>query len=583
MPLALAAPIMLMATGLSSPAGASSETAMISASSSIIVFGDAVQLTAEVTGDPSCLGPRDVELERRPSGSDAWTSIASGTTTADGSVAFSDSPQYVSRYRVSLPANGACEALVSEPVRVRVRALVGSKLVGSVPKAGACARLNLSVAPNKAGQTVLVQEATASGWTTIQRLMLNADSTARARPCFDWEDIGVVRLRARWPPQDNLNIAGTSPLLRLRITKAWWMLTLDQAIAGHSMSVSVGRDGAFLYEHDDTRPHTPASNEKLLLSMTLLSELGPGLTIPTYAAARSIRRGVVLGDLWILGRGDPGVTTTRIRRLARRIAEAGVRKVRGRVMGSTAYFSHDWWASGWRSYFPQEEIPLPSALTFEGNVSAGVNIKDPERRAAKFLTEELERRGISVAGQPGAGIPPAHLATVAMIRSSPLARILPRMNRPSNNFYAEVLGKLLGAQRVGPPGTIAKGARQIQLWAERQGVEFTLFDNSGLSYNNRVTARGILRLLWVAEDSSWGDDLRQSLAAPGQGTLEDRLQGLRVRAKTGTLTRISALSGWVWLEREHTWAEFSILSNGMPKRTASPIEDRIVTILAMYA
>jgi D-alanyl-D-alanine carboxypeptidase len=52
-----------------------------------------------------------------------------------------------------------------------------------------------------------------------------------------------------------------------------------------------------------------------------------------------------------------------------------------------------------------------------------------------------------------------------------------------------------------------------------------------------------------------------------------------VQAKTGTLKDISALSGWVWLRRKHAWAEFSIMSSGMPKYVAAPMEDRIVRIL----
>ena len=58
---------------------------------------------------------------------------------------------------------------------------------------------------------------------------------------------------------------------------------------------------------------------------------------------------------------------------------------------------------------------------------------------------------------------------------------------------------------------------------------------------------------------------------------------MKVRAKTGTLIGISALSGWVWLEREGTWAEFSVMSRGMSKSAAAAIEDRIVRIAANRA
>ena len=67
------------------------------------------------------------------------------------------------------------------------------------------------------------------------------------------------------------------------------------------------------------------------------------------------------------------------------------------------------------------------------------------------------------------------------------------------------------------------------------------------------------------------------------GTLEDRLESVRMRAKTGTLSGISALAGWVWLKRRSSWAEFAILSRGMSKSTAVTIENRIVRLVTRYA
>jgi D-alanyl-D-alanine carboxypeptidase len=59
---------------------------------------------------------------------------------------------------------------------------------------------------------------------------------------------------------------------------------------------------------------------------------------------------------------------------------------------------------------------------------------------------------------------------------------------------------------------------------------------------------------------------------------------LNVRAKTGTLLQdVSALSGWVWEKRAGQWAEFSVLSRGLPKYRAIAVEDRVVTIIAEHA
>jgi D-alanyl-D-alanine carboxypeptidase len=573
----------LVAVAASSTAEAGGSTAIVVASPSAITVGDRVQLSGSIGGDPSCLGPRPVQLEWHRADSASWAGVASSDTAGDGTFSFSDGPQYSGEYRVSLAAVGGCQAAGSDPVSVGVRALVDSSLIASSLTAGSCPAIHATVSPDKSGQNIELQRLSGSGWQTVETLPLDASSSASTSPCFGWEDIGVVRLRLRWPKQDELNEPGIGILLALRIEKANWMRKIDHLVAGRAVSVSVGSAGSFLYQRADTEPRIPASNEKLLLSMALLDSLGPGRRIVTHAATASLQEGVVQGNLWILGRGDPEITAARMGALARQLVAAGVEKVRGRVMGSTGYFAHDWWARGWRRHRTRRYVAPPTALTFHGNVVNGRFTRKPEAFAAGSLTKQLEKRGVAVVGRPGSGAPPEGLADVAAIRSRPLRSILAAMDRPSDNFYAEVLCKLLGAKAAGLPGTIAKGAAAVRDWVAGHGVDFSLYDGSGLSYANRVTARGIVQLLWVADAATWGPVLRQALATGGQGTLEDRLHGVKVRAKTGSLDEVSALSGWVWLEREGGWTEFSILSRGMPKWIASSIEDAIVRVLTASA
>jgi D-alanyl-D-alanine carboxypeptidase/D-alanyl-D-alanine-endopeptidase (penicillin-binding protein 4) len=362
-----------------------------------------------------------------------------------------------------------------------------------------------------------------------------------------------------------------------------WTRTLDRLIGKRSFGVAVRENGAFLYRHQENSQRAPASNEKLLMSMALLDLLGPDTRLITQATSLGVAAGVVPGDLWILGQGDPSLGEKEMKALANAIRAAGVLRVEGSVMGSTAYFKRDWRAPGWKPSFRREEIALPTALTFEGNTEKGVHIRDPERLAATSLSKLLEKRGVRVAGKPGSGKPPAGLLPVAQIESPPLAELLEFANQYSSNFYAEVLGKRLGAEAAGAPGSIAKGAAAIVSWAKANGARVTSKDSSGLSYANRVSAGGIVRLLGVAELLPWGEALREGLAAPGEGTLEHRMPHLKVHAKTGTLTGISALSGWVFLRRERVWAEFSILSRGLEKDRAVRIEDAIVRVLSRSA
>lgn len=380
------------------------------------------------------------------------------------------------------------------------------------------------------------------------------------------------------------------------LARPGWKKRIDRLVADRSMSVVVRDLGRTLYNHGGAARRTPASNEKLLLSMALLDRLPPEHEITTTLASEELAvKGVLDGDLWIQGRGDPSVTgggkfgkhlpfsPTRIGSIARAVAATGIRRIDGSVAGSVGYYARDWYAPGWKPNFPTDEVALATALPFEGNVHRGDHITDPELRAARSLTRKLEAQGVNVTGRPLAGQPPSGLQTVTTISSAPLKQMLTFMNRRSSNWFAEMFIKRLGVERSGSPGTIAGGAQAIEAWAARHDVSVEAYDGSGLSYSNRASAGGIARLLGVAESEVWGRALRQSLAGAGQGTLEDRLGGVRLKAKTGTLDMISTLSGWVWLRQTKSWAEFSIMSSGMSKSTAAPIEDAIVRELTRSA
>jgi D-alanyl-D-alanine carboxypeptidase/D-alanyl-D-alanine-endopeptidase (penicillin-binding protein 4) len=564
--------LMLLSLLLVPAALAETATATLSVSASIVDLGEQVTVSGSLGADPGCIADRPITLEWRPADSSGFANVATGVTAGDGSFTFEHAQPHSGRYRATFPETGTCLASTTNEPLVRVRALVDAALVAGPTEAGACLEVAASLQPARPGQLVDLQRRGQDGWRTIEQLELDPASRALAEPCFTFDDVGVVRLRVRWVAQDNLNETSSSLVLAFQVTESPWMVAIEDAIGRRRVSVAVGEDDTLLYQRGATRPRIPASNEKLLLSMTMYDTLGADFRIRTSVAASGAKASGAVRNLWILGRGDPGVTSATIATLARKVVDAGVTRVRGRVFGSTAYFRRDWDAPGWNDV-ARDYVNRPTALVFERNEGA-----DPERLAAEALTAKLRGLGVRVDGRPGAGRPPDEPGTLASVESVPLQRLLTKMLRPSDNFIAETLGKRLGAETRGPPGTIAKGAASIEAWTDGNGTDFTLNDNSGLSYANRVTAEGIVRLLWLAEDRPWGPDLRRALPTGGQGTLRHRLRGVDVRAKTGTLDEVSALSGWV-KAGTGTWVEFSILSFGMSKSTASAIEDRIVMIL----
>jgi len=332
---------------------------------------------------------------------------------------------------------------------------------------------------------------------------------------------------------------GADATSRLRTDRAPWTIRTERLIGRLPVSVSVTERGRLVYAHAGNVLQTPASDEKLLLSMALFDRFGADYRMSTTVEGPRPSNGLITRERW---------------------------------------------APGWRTIALQF-IALPTALVFDHNTSPGGFVFDPEARAAAALTADLRGLGVRVSGRARARPEPATAQSIlATIRSAPLVDILRRQIVDSLNLDAEVLTKMLGAAVFGSPGSIAKGARAIQSWANRHGVEVVAHDGSGLSYTNSVSTDGVVRLLTAANTRPWGPSLRATLPTGGEGTLAARLNGLRVRAKTGTLLeQVSALSGWVWLQRPRRWAEFSILSRGLAKSQAVVLEDELVSTIAKHS
>lgn len=353
---------------------------------------------------------------------------------------------------------------------------------------------------------------------------------------------------------------------------------------GDSVSVSVVRlDGSPVYEFKGTRPRIPASNEKLVTAVAALSELGAAARVHTVVAAvGEPSGGVVHGSLYLVGGGDPTLSSAAITRLARSVKASGVRRVTGSIVGDETLWDARRDAPGWKQGFLGDECPPLSALTFERNHSGR-----SASRAAAALLRALRKAGIRVAGTVRAGRAPAGAAPIALNASPRVDAMLRTMGKNSDNFTAEMLLKAVGASAYGR-GTTAAGARRARQVLRDLGLSLTgsrVVDGSGLSGRDRTTTRLLARLLAAASRTPLiAGPLRRSLAIAGRdGTLARRMttgpaRGV-VRAKTGTLNVSSALSGYAG-----PYA-FSVIVNGraVDQTAAQVLQDRIAQYLAREA
>lgn len=221
-----------------------------------------------------------------------------------------------------------------------------------------------------------------------------------------------------------------------------------------------------------------------------------------------------------------------------------------------------------------------------GEARRSMALGRPVQHAAAELRSALEAAGVSVSGNVRIVSEPIREGhALAGISSAPMPQMLTAMNQPSDNYLAESLYLLAGAGRFGRGSYATSAQAEKQLW-KRLGVaddEWVAGDGSGLSRRNFVTPRALAVMLI---DLHGNAPFVDSLPVSGRsGTLRYRLaeNGMtgRVSAKTGTLTGVASLSGYVKADSGRTIV-FSILVNNY---TSSPFTirrdiDRIVELIA---
>jgi D-alanyl-D-alanine carboxypeptidase/D-alanyl-D-alanine-endopeptidase (penicillin-binding protein 4) len=386
--------------------------------------------------------------------------------------------------------------------------------------------------------------------------------------------------------------------------------TAHRSISSAKLSVAlgklfrrVGRSGAFvldasndqvLFSRKGSRSRILASNSKIFTTATALARFEPETRLRTTAwSVDDISDGISQG-LYLRGGGDPTLRGSGLAKLAERVRGAGVVNVQGPLLYDDSFLDHN-------TGIPQhgitsERIGTLSALTIDGG-SPG----DPAKNAAQRFQDALRREGVAIGNRVTPATVPQGAIQVADFGSPTMADLVKDTNVPSNNFFAEMLLKDVGGQ-FGDAGSTAAGISVVQGFASQRGASFRGENGSGLSRRNRASPASVVNLLdsMLELDPNASPDTQldqsrlraawvDSLAVAGRsGTLAHRMrrtaaQG-KCHAKTGTLTGVSALSGYCFQgadDAEHA-VVFSLLMNRVDVNRARLVQDRMAALIARY-
>lgn len=339
-------------------------------------------------------------------------------------------------------------------------------------------------------------------------------------------------------------------------------------------------DGCRLDQQEAEKLRTPASTTKLLTAALAWERLGPQHRFRTVVRGGPIdRRGRLEGPLTLEGQADPELTEERLATLVEQLWSRGLREVRGDLLVDGGPWSQPPYGPGWAwddagsAYSPEitglaldgglvslSEGATPAWVVRRASSSPalwmvpgweGVQVSGelPGNWAAPRSTWRtgqvwaalLQARGIRVRGQvrEGAG----QGAELASLESAPLRELLSTALAESDNLTMELL------YRACQPGSLSAF----------DGAAWRWVDGSGLSRYNLLSAEQLVAVLRAYPE------LRDLLPQGGEGTLRNRFLEpevrSRLRAKTGTLSQVSGLAGYLDLGSGQQ-AAFAILIQG---------------------
>jgi D-alanyl-D-alanine carboxypeptidase/D-alanyl-D-alanine-endopeptidase (penicillin-binding protein 4) len=387
----------------------------------------------------------------------------------------------------------------------------------------------------------------------------------------------------------------TRALLRLR---AALTAMLRKAGAATGAEVYDLNTGSTLYSSRPRSMRPPASVEKLYTTVALLRKLAPSMRLNTtlLGTGHQTRGGTWRGNLYLRGDGDPtfgdggfnhtyefgyGPTAAQ---LVQQLQQRGIKRVSGKVIADESLF--DLHRGGLLTAFAAD-IPdfggQLSALTYDHGATGGK--LSPAAFAVKQLTLTMRAGGIQATPAPFTLRAPHHARKLAFVHSPTLKVMIDLMNFHSDDLFAELLTKQLGA-RFDHAGTIADGARVMAHEIAGYGIHPKLKDGSGLSRTDRSSPRQVVTLLRRIWHTHIGHVLLPSLPVVGvNGTARRIGKGTPAQgnciAKTGTLDYVTNLAGYCHAHGGHMLA-FALFLDGPGNDQAIQMLGPMVAAITKY-
>lgn len=406
-------------------------------------------------------------------------------------------------------------------------------------------------------------------------------------------------------------------------------------------------DNQTLFNKNEKILLRPASNMKILTSAAGLIFLGENYEFTTNLYYDGfISNDTLNGNLYFEGGCDPDFTTNDFYHFVNALQEKNIRYVNGNIFGDVSFKDSLYWGKGWMwDDDPSSDAPRLSALNLNDNCvtivtsenkiellpktnfvelifndqdsvfsvsrdwlngtnkilingksnyidSIKVNIINPEQYFLTVFREILDSNGISVSGEIGLSKVNENSKLLESLKRK-YSDVIINLNKNSDNLSAEMTLYALSEKYFGRPASAENGIKIIYSLIDSTGLKsknYRIADGSGVSHYNVISSELIAKFLKYIYQK-YQDKFKilyDSFPVAGvDGTLKNRMKLSKafnnVHAKTGTLTGVSCLSGYVTTRRNHLLA-FSIMMQNFvgSSKQARDFQDKICEILSNH-